>query len=138
MLNYEIKKTYIIKIEEHNYIYNNLILNDLKYNGSIIINKKCSNTIYFRQFLILMSINNNKYNLRDKQLLSLFKEKYGDIKFKIGGLSEEYKEYIIKKFNICNDIKYLNDKKFNEYITPELIAHSAAMYLYNLNRKKTY
>ena len=79
-----------------------------------------------------MSINNNKYNLRDKQLLTLFKEKYGEIKFKIDDLSEEYKEYIIKKFNICNDIKNLNDKKFNEYITPELIAHSASMYLYTV------
>ena len=94
---FDIKKQHNINNNEHNYHYNAQILEDYKYKGTIFVNKKCSNPIYFKKFLIITSISNNKYNLKGKEMLSNFIEKYGDITFKIDELSEPYKEYIIDK-----------------------------------------
>ena len=136
LLNYEIKKEHTIKNEEHNYNYNEQILNDLKYKGTIIIKRKCSNPIYFKRFLIVMCINENKFNLTAKQILVDFLSKYGNIKFKTDDISESYKAYIIKKYKLEIEVKELKDNIFNEHITPQIIANSVAAYIYNLNRRK--
>ena len=96
LINYEIKKNHSIVYEEHNYNYNNKILEDLKYKGATIINRKSNNPLYFKKFLIVMSINYKKFNQKGQNLLLNYKQKYGNIKFKIEGLSDNYKKYIKK------------------------------------------
>ena len=128
IISYEIKKNYSIKYEEHNYNYNNRILEDIKYKGTLIINRNCSNPIYFKKFLFVMCIKENKFNLKGKNILINFKDKYGDIKFKIQNLSDNFKKLIINKYKIKMNIKDLNDKTLNQFITPDLIANSVSTF----------
>ena len=107
----------------------------MKYKGSVLIKRKCSNPIYFKRFLIVMCIHQNKINQTGKQILMNFIEKYGNIKFKTEDISEKYKIYIIEKYKLKIDIKELTDNIFNKHITPQIIANSAATYIYNLNRR---
>ena len=72
----------------------------MKYKRTILINKKCANPIYFKRFLIIMRINNKKDNLKGKEILEKFKEKYGHAKFKIDGLSDKMKSFILKNIII--------------------------------------
>ena len=136
LVHYEIKKNHTIKNEEHNYNYDKNILEDIKNTGTLVIKKKCSNPIYFKKFLILMYIKENRYNLKGKEILLKFKNIYGDIKFKIDDISDNYKQYIIKKYNLNINIKDFTNKIFNDNITPDIIANSVASYIYNLNHKK--
>ena len=46
LIEWEIKKPHFIKPEEHNYNYDNNIIEDMKYQGTLIIKRKCSNLIY--------------------------------------------------------------------------------------------
>lgn len=128
IISYEIKKNYSIKYEEHNYNYNNRILEDIKYKGTLIINRNCSNPIYFKKFLFVMSIKENKFNLKGINILINFKDKYGDIKFKIQNFSDNFKKLIINKYKIKMNIKDLNDKTLNQFITPDLIANSVSTF----------
>ena len=83
-----------------------------------------------------MSINDNKFNQKGINLLLNFKQKYGNIKFKIEGMSEYYKKYTINKYKIETNFKNLTNEILNEKLTPEIIANSVAAYIYNLNHKK--
>lgn len=83
-----------------------------------------------------MCINDNRYIQKGKDILLQFKNKYGDIKLKIEDISDNYKQYIIKKYTLNINIKDLTNKIFNDNITPDLIANSVASKL-NLNYKKS-
>ena len=51
-------------------------------------------------------------------------------------MSDNYKKYIINKYNIETNFQNLTNDILNEKLTPEIIVNSAVAYIYNLNHRK--
>ena len=137
IIKFTITKEHTLNPEEHTYIFNKEIMEDLKYKSLIYIKRKMSNYNYLINIIKKECIINDFKGITGNELYEFINKKYGKITINANNIEHKFITNEIKKYKKKNNILDNENIDINHIINLKTICGKiASFYCYYTKKNK--